>query len=196
MLKHTLAALLASASLVSAAAAQSFTGQDVERFLDLANAMQEIGDKYPDDEMSMALRADLEEAGGQGLPGLLDDEGRLAIFETIVEALEQPGEGPAEKDMRKAVKEAGFKSLPAFADKGDAMMMAFMALMFEEEGGGAAMAEMADLDPSMMAMMPPQMREQIDAMMKMAAAVDQVPAADIDTMRPYRARFEAMGEGR
>ncbi|MEM6648919.1 MAG: hypothetical protein AAF603_01565 [Pseudomonadota bacterium] len=180
MSKYFIAALAAFVlALSSMANAQSFTSADVEKFISTMTALKNFGDQYPD--VKMDVNDNLSTANG--LQSLLDSDGKISMFSTIAEHVMA---SPASGDFRKVIKDNGFASVNGFGEKADAIMMAYLALKTDQ----ADMQQLDQMDPAMLSMMPPQVREQISAAKKMMQAVSSVPSEDIAALRPVLGQLE------
>lgn len=90
-------------------------------------------------------------------------------------------------DFAKTLKPHGFA--PAeWASVGDRVFAAYMAIELAENPD---YAQMRDMDPAMLDMMPPAARAQFDGMMKALEKLKDVPEADLAAVRPSVAALEA-----
>lgn len=89
-----------------------------------------------------------------------------------------------------AVKPQGF-SADGWAATGDRVVLAYIAEKAAKENP-EALAHMQAMDPAMLAMMPPEMRAQMETAMAMMEAVKAAPAADRAAVRPHLAALDAM----
>ena len=184
MIRTTFAMLGGAFTLCASAWAQSFGGGDVEAFIQVMKGAEALGEKYEDAELPQTGRFRADTMGG--FDALLDEDGEMKIFRLSTAALSQTPNHPASRDYKQLVTRSGFASLSEFGEKADAILMAYLALEMDGQA-----AELDGLSPDMMAIMPPAMRQQMAPVLKMMEAVKNVPAADIDTLRPYKARMEA-----
>ena len=183
-IKSTAAMIAGALTLCASAWAQSFGGSDVEAFIEVMKGSEALGEKYENAELPQTGPFRGDTMGS--FDALLDEDGEMKIFRLSTAALAQMPNHPASRDYKQLVTGSGFASLAEFGEKADAILMAYMALEMDGQA-----AELDGLSPDMMAMMPPAMREQMAPILKMMEAVQNVPAADIDTLRPYKARMEA-----
>lgn len=91
-----------------------------------------------------------------------------------------------------AVKPHGF-STEEWGRVGDRVMIAWMALKMEEEDP-RSMAMMEGMDRSMLNMMPPEMKEQMEATFAMMETVKNAPEADKKAVATVKADLEAYME--
>lgn len=176
---------------LTSAHAQSFDGADIEGFIAVMKGAEAIGERYEgqyDEEataFSQQAGLDFTDFGS-----LLDEDGDFRIFRLSAEAMGRAGDIPPVRDYRQLVTSSGFDGLSDYGETADAIMMAWMAIQMDAEDM-AGMGDMADMPPEMMAMMPAGVREQMAGVMKLATAVRNVPAEDLDAIRPYQARLDA-----
>jgi hypothetical protein len=181
MKRRIISALAAGTVALSGTAfAQSFTPEDVEAFIVVTDELEGLQDKYPDDELEAAMPD-----GPEGLGDLIGEDGKLAVFSTLMNRLEGVDAPPA-RDVRAAIARSRFETMPVFGEKADAIMMAYAALNLEAEG-----ASMEAVDPAMLDMMPPEMRAQMAPMLALVEAMRSVPPADIEAIKPYKDRLDA-----
>jgi hypothetical protein len=91
--------------------------------------------------------------------------------------------------LAKIVKTHGF-SAKDWADAGDRVMIAYMALKMQEEDP-RTMQMMETMDKSMLDMVPPEMRAQLESTFAMMEAVKNVSEADKRAVAPVKAALDA-----
>ena len=181
MLKRTTAFLSAIFILFTAqAAADNFSAGDVENFIAVSEEMKGLEGKYP--ELEARFKQDM--MGPNGISNLLDANGNISVFKRTLPDLPA---GDARNEVTRIVKSNGFPSLDGFAGKADYIIMAYMALNME----GQDMSAMAQMDDATLAMMPPNLRAQMNSLKLMMTAVENVPQSDRETLRPLLPQLEA-----
>ncbi len=93
------------------------------------------------------------------------------------------------KKMRAITKKHGF-SLADWASTGDQVFLAYMALQLDQQDA-ASIAAMRDMDPALLANLPPEMRAQMDQAFTMMEAAEAVPQADKKIVKPLVRDLEA-----
>lgn len=86
----------------------------------------------------------------------------------------------------------GFTSAERWAEVGDQIILAYGALKAEQESPQlfAMASEFQGVNPQMLAMLPPEMRLQVEQAMQIVQAFSQVPVSDRDALRPYLGRID------
>lgn len=92
-----------------------------------------------------------------------------------------------------AVRPQGFTA-DSWAAVGDRVVLAYAAEKAAKENP-VMLAQMQAMDPAMLAMVPPEMRAQMETAMAMMEAVKAAPAADRAAVRPHLAALDAMFDG-
>lgn len=175
MKKSIWAVFAAMLVLTGHALAGNFTEKQLDGFIQTMKDMDGLDEKYPDIEMDMF---------GDETPDtskFVNSDGKMILFNTLVDYVEQ--NDALKSDMSQIVKSNGFKSLNQWAEVGNGIFGAYMALQFEETD----MSGMEQMTPEMMAQLPPQAQ----AMFKMIDATKNVPAEDKELMRSRQDAFDA-----
>ena len=182
-MKTMLTAIAAAACLHGACLAQSFDGADVAGFIAVMEGAEALSERYEDEapELRAQLETDFSDFGD-----LLDEDGDFRIFRLMADAMGRAGDVPAARAYGQLVEDSGFASLPAFGEKADAIMMAWMATRMD----ASDFAEIEAMPPEMLAMMPPAMRAQMEGVARLGQALATVPAEDVAALAPYRKRLE------
>ena len=98
---------------------------------------------------------------------------------------------PAELNrLEKAVRPFGF-SAPEWARIGDRVIVAYLALEMDDEDPRTA-EMMAEMDQSMLDMMPPEMRPQLEAAFAMMETVRNAPEADKQVVAKVKPELDAV----
>ncbi|MEX6632619.1 hypothetical protein [Hyphococcus lacteus] len=92
----------------------------------------------------------------------------------------------------KMIKPHGFNA-EEWSGVGDRVMVAYLALRMQEDDP-QAMAALKEMDRSMLDMMPPEMKTQMEAAMVMIDAVQSAPAEDIKAVRSVKPELDAYME--
>ena len=179
-------ALAAASCLLGSAHAQSFTGDDVEGFLDVLKGSEAIGERYEgqfdgENPLAAQMATDFSDFGN-----LLDADGDFRVFRLMTAAMERSGDMAPVRDYRALVTGSGFAGLPEFGETADAIMMAWLATQVDPKD----LAEMEAMDPAMMEMMPASMKAQLEGVMRLGEALEDVPAEDLATLKPYRKKLK------
>jgi hypothetical protein len=179
LLAMAIAASLAFAPFSPARAQTALTAGNVKSFIDTLPDLKAFSDTLEQsgksDTLSEAFQANA--AAGDFSP-----------YTTGVSALKE--KFPADyAQLGTLVAKHGFSSQEDWAETGNSVMKAYMAIKMEGEGGKAA-AAMQAMSPEMLDKLPPQARAQIEASKKLMASAAAVPASDKDAMRPYVGQFE------
>lgn len=168
-------------SLGAPAAAQSFTEQDVEKFITAMEAFSEVSDDWPDD---FDVEVDTDE-GGDKLARVLDDEGRLVVFSTMLGKMKT--DDRVESDIRRITRESGFRSPEAFGVTADDILMAYIAIEADIDA-----SDLEKITPEMLEMMPADVRAQMEPVFRFVEAIEAVPEADIAMIEPFMPRIQAV----
>ena len=183
-----LAAAVVATALPGPAHAQSFDGADIEGFIAVIEGMEALADKYDGAEYAgqRDLIQDQMNVGAGDFGTLLDEDGQFRIFRLSTDAMAAAGDIAPARDYRALVKANGFDGLSDFGASADAIMMAWMATQVDP----ADLAEMEAMAPEVMAMMPTGVREQMAGVMRLAQAIENVPAEDVAALKPYEKRLD------
>jgi hypothetical protein len=178
MLRTFTAAIAAGFTLAASALGQTVTTDQIDRFIAVVTELQDFETRYPD------VAADLEVQARGDLSAMINQDGEIAAFERMIGRLPA---GEARSEITSVAKRNGFGSLDEFATVGDDIMMAFIALQME----GQDMAAMANQMPAeQLAMMPPNVRAQIETALRMAEVAKSVPPASVEAVRSRKTAIE------
>ena len=167
MLRSFVLAAVAALLPVVAAFADSapLTEDQAKRFVASLSAVEALGDELEAEGKTDQL--DIETAPKAGEP--------FKPYSAAIAALSE--KYPADHArLASAVKPHGF-SADDWGAVGDRVIVAYMALKMEEEDP-RAMEMMEGMDASMIEMMPPEMRDQMEAAFAMMETVKNAPADD------------------
>jgi len=178
-----LAALAAFVLVVVPAAAvdkvKPLTESEIDNFISAMPATQEVGEKMQAEGVEIDWVDQMAPKAGE--------EFRPYSKSLSVLKEEQPARV---KELSSAVKPHGFSSAEDWAETGDKAMKAYIAVTMERENPQGFQMP-AEMTPEMLAMVPPQMRAQIEAAMAMMAAVEATPEPDRVAMRKKYDSFDA-----
>lgn len=171
LISATLAALVGFILWAVPALAADLTTERASRFVETLKPVSELGQRLEAEGKNNSFSFDPMPKEGE----------TFQPYTKAVEAL--AGHMPAHHaELKSIVKKQGFT--PAeWGETGDRVMMAYIAAKMEKEEPGA-MAQLQAMDPAMLDMMPPQVKEQMANMMAMMKTVEAVPAADKAAIEP------------
>jgi hypothetical protein len=165
-------------NVAAALAASPLAGDQVARFVDTLEPVQGMADRLEKDGKTDVLKANQQPTLGKSFKPYSD--GVAALKKTL------PGE---HAELAGIVKSHGFTT-EQWAAVGDRVILAYMAIKMEDEQPGA-MAQMAQMDPAMLDMMPPEMRDQMAGAMAMMQAIQDVPEDDKTAVRGSKPKLDA-----
>ena len=113
----------------------------------------------------------------------VDENGNIALVSQMMKNLDAK-QLSVLGDM---VEDGGFSSVDEFSSVGDKISAAMMAIEMEKSGDEM---DMEGLTPEMMQMMPAEMREQMEGVMRMMKAAKNVPKGDIDMVKVNYSKLE------
>lgn len=169
--------------LAFAAQAKDLSDSTIRAFIATMNDAQALQDKYGDTERW----PDPEDEETTSMPDM------TRLFSTGVEQMEGT---PAYAEFESVVEKRGFDSLESWASVGDRVFAAMMAIQMKSESSGVGqemagvMAEIEN-DPNMSEQQKAQMRAMMGAALNITKIADDVPAADIEAVRPHLKDLEA-----
>ncbi|WP_417501416.1 hypothetical protein [Marinobacter sp.] len=173
--------------LAFAAQAKDLSDSTIRAFIATMNDAQALKDKYEDTEGW----PDPESEETTSMPDM------TRLFSSGVEQMEGT---PAYAEFESVAKKRGFDSLESWASVGDRVFAAMMAIQMKSESSGVGqemagvMAEIEN-DPNMSEQQKAQMRAMMGAALSITKIADDVPAADIEAVRPHLKDLEAaMGD--
>lgn len=179
---QSMLALLVSL-LAFTAQAQNLSDSDIQAFIATMHDAQTLQDKYEDTE-------GWPDPASEGMDSMPDMN---RLFSAGVERMK--GTAPY-NDFEDIIKKHGFDSIKSWASVGDRIFAAMIAIEMKSEAPGAtreieqAMAEIEN-SPDMTAQQKAQMRAMMGAAMSATKMADNVPAADIEALRPHLKALEA-----
>lgn len=170
----------------AAMAADPLTKAEVDQFINAAEKMQGLEDKYPDADIDFDIDdQDMTEAFDM----MFAEDGSIQIMRSMMNRLkDQPGVGA---EMTSIVKGAGFKNLEQFGDVGDRLILAVGRLEMSNSDL-AEMEQVANMSPQEMAFLPANMRPMVERMGKFSKALQSVPASDLELAREAKPRLDAL----
>jgi len=169
----------------AAHAADPLTASDIERFIAVGEALETLNETYPDIDVDM-FGGDPQKI----LETIFGEDGQPQIMSALSSELaDNPAVG---RDFRKAVKDGGFDSVEEFGAVGDQITLTVFALNISQSD----LDDLRSIDN-----LPSQAIENLpagilDAMKRaqlFANAIDSVPQADRETLRPYQNQIEGLG---
>lgn len=169
--------------LAFSAQAEKLSDSTIRAFIASMEDAQALQEQYEDTE-------GWPDPAGENMKSMPD---MTRLFSDGVEKMEDE---PVYEKFESVVQKHGFKNLQSWASVGDRVFGAMMAIEMKGSGGGGAeMAEaMAEIenDPNMSPEMKAQMRAMMGAALNMTKAADNVPAADIEAIRPHLKALKAV----
>lgn len=129
----------------------------------------------------------------QDLESFLGDDGTFLPYTRGLAILRQE----APEGVRKLggiVSRHGFSSVESWAQVGDRVLQAYAAVKMGENMPQDAMAGMTAMGPEMLAQLPPQVRSQVEASMKMMNAFKEVSDADKAAVAPVVSQLDQFVE--
>ncbi|MGF1454952.1 MAG: hypothetical protein ACFB6R_06190 [Alphaproteobacteria bacterium] len=160
----------------SVPAAAALSDADVKRFVEGLPAAFELNKTFEAEGLDVSLDADVK--AGKPVPTTPFTDGLKALREASSDAYGR---------YAKLVKSQGFASPEAWAETGDRVMLAYIALKTPAEA-----LEMAQsMTPAQLDMLPPNMRSTVESAMAFAKTVRTVPQADRDAVAPYVPQLDA-----
>ncbi|MEM6748064.1 MAG: hypothetical protein AAF608_11655 [Pseudomonadota bacterium] len=179
---------LASAVVLAwgaAHAADPLTARDIERFIAVGQTLEALDETYPDIDIDMP-----EDDPQELLETLIDEDGELHLFAVISEQL--AGHPQAGKDFQAALREEGFASTSEFGSLGDRITTTMFALNFSASDL-EDLRQIGDLPESIISSLPDEIRSMMQRAQLFATTIDNVPASDKETLRPYQNQIEGLG---
>jgi hypothetical protein len=183
MMKTVFAALAATFLAIGAAHAGdgALTEDQAKRFVKTLPALDEFGKELEKKEEAGKINFDAQPKAGEP----------FKPYSNAVKILK--AESPADHQrLASLVKPHGF-SATQWGDVGDRVMIAYMALKMQEEDP-RTMQMMEGMDKSMMDMMPPEMKAQMEAAFAMMETVKNAPEADKQAVSSVKADLDAYME--
>ncbi|MEM8770178.1 MAG: hypothetical protein AAGD92_00890 [Pseudomonadota bacterium] len=154
------------------------TEDQTKRFIQTLPAMEKLGDEFNESGKSEFMQKDAMPKAGEA----------FKPYSTAMASLKK--NYPADlKRVSSAVKPHGF-SADQWASVGDRVMVAYMALQMEAEDP-RTIAMMEGMDQSMIDMMPPEARAQMEGVFAMMETVRNVPEADKAMVRKFKPELDA-----
>ncbi|MEX0617997.1 MAG: hypothetical protein WDZ76_10365 [Pseudohongiellaceae bacterium] len=169
-------AALASILILPIAAAQSLTTEQASNFIESLDEVNTYAESLDPAVRTGALDEEFMPERGQP----------FAPYSRAADYLR--GEHDAVyDDMDNIVADHGFSSLELWAETGDRVAVAYMALEMEE-------TDMQQITPEMLDQVPPQMREQMERALAVFETIRDAPPEDVEVLRPLASRLgEYMG---
>ena len=168
-------ATLALAFLAPLAMGQTLTTDRASDFIDSLEEVETYSESL-DEDMRTGLM-DMDIVPENGIP--------FAPYEQAVGYLENQYPAVYE-DLGEIVSEYNFDTLQDWAETGDRVAIAFIALQMEDADTSA----MDKMTPEMLEQVPAQMRPQIEMVMAMLETIESAPPENIDAIRPLMDRLE------
>ncbi|MEZ5927046.1 MAG: hypothetical protein R3C54_09745 [Parvularculaceae bacterium] len=182
---RTIAAFAAAAAVIAGPAIAGetapLTTETATRFVATLDGVQALGKEFDAEGKLDALEVETKPKLGE----------EFKPYSNAVTAL-KAGYPAEHARLAALVKPQGF-STEEWGAVGDRVMLAYLAEKMEAQDPGA-LAQMEAMDPSMMEMMPPQMREQMAGAIALAKAVRNAPEDDRKAIKPVMADLDAVME--
>lgn len=175
---------------MAASAADLLKEKEVQQFLTVAEAIEDFDERYPDVELDVMGESEGKNPA-QAIGDMIDEKGRFKMFANMVEMLAKHPE--ARRDMEAEVKKAGFASMPEFASVGDRLMLAMARVEISDRDLREMEQAVQMVGAGGLDMLPPQARQMIAPMLKIAKAMENVPESDVALAKKYKPRFDALG---
>ena len=165
----------------------SLKSADIENFIE---TMEYVSAHEGEFANTKALRP---KASMDVLSRMVNDAGEIALFRLMLPEL---AKNPAEqRQLKKITKDAGFGSLDHWAFTGDRVFVAYMGTQVSEKDRAQMRQSLAAMTPEMLAMMPANVKQQMQQAAALSKAMSNVAPEDVEAIRPFVARLEAaMGE--
>jgi len=183
MLLQALVVLAGTCFVVSQSQAASFDSKAVESYINSLPEVEAFGERMESQGKDEAWLNDVSPMEGD----TFDPHTRG------ISALKK--HDPAEyAELGKIVGRHGFSSGENWAAVGDRVILAYGALKAESENPElfAMVKQMESMDERMMAMMPAEVRAQMEQALVMARSFANVPDADKQVVRPHLGRLDAV----
>jgi hypothetical protein len=153
----------------------------IEAYIDSLGPVRQLGEKLQAEGKQSFLEREITPRNGE----LFDPHTRG------VKALQR--ESTADySELGRIVRQYGFTSAESWALTGDRVVLAYGAIKAEAESPEILQLaqQMQGMDPQMLQLMPPEMRQQMEQAVSIARTLAQVPAADKQSVRPYTAQLD------
>lgn len=177
-----LIALLISTSAFAA----NLTTETASKWMDSMMALNQWGQSHPEYMKTLRENSRPDPAAG-AMP-------RMPSFSHAVNASKAAG---LDSQIVKVIAPYGFSSMEQWAQTGDQVMKAMMAMQLNKENIVPQIQEQMQLlqnDTKIPADQKQYMMSSMEQMLKMAEDAKKVPAADIAAVQPLADRFESMGQ--
>ncbi len=153
--------------------AHALTDAEVKQVVDSLPAVQKLGQKLEASGQFEGLQAEMN----------VMLEGSFAPFAQSIKLMQTKAPA-AYSEMETLITSFGFASPAKWGELSDKVLNAYMALKIEDENVNAlAMAE--QMTPEMMEQIPPGLREQMEASLKVMRQLNQVPVVHKEAVLPY-----------
>lgn len=180
MFQRIMPALMGALLIVSAAAASDvkpLTDDQTQRFIDTLPALDKLGEELRSDGKTDKLEIATEPKAGED----------FKPYSNAVAALKAGYPGDYAK-LGAAVKPHGF-SADEWGHVGDRVIIAYLALEMEAQDP-RSMAMMEGMDASMLQMVPPEMRAQLEATFALMETVKNAPAEDKAVVKKFKPQLD------
>ena len=161
--------------------ASALTPASIEAYIDSLPAVRQLGEKLQSEGKQSFLEREITPRSGE----LFDPHSRG------VKALQRESAGDY-AELSRIVRQQGFTSAESWALTGDRVVLAYGAIKAEAESPEILQLaqQMQGMDPQMLQLVPPQMRQQMEQAVSIARTLAQVPQADRHNVQPYVARLD------
>lgn len=167
-------------------AATPLTSDQVDRFLNTLEEVNDYDEKYGIDiDFDIENEADFMSA----MDRIIDESGQIQIFTSIFDEIAaHPEAGP---ELRKVMNRHGFRNEDEFAEVGNRLAL---ALIRSEMSGSdiTDLREASSMSAEQLAYVPEQMRPLIKRLKLFVAAIESVPAENIELAKKAKPRLEAL----
>lgn len=174
---HVIICLLLFTSTSFASAENPLTDEQVSRFVASLDGFSEFRDAMKDDEKIKNMEIDTRPKAGE----------KFQPYTRAVSELKEKYPNEHQK-LSNIVKPHGF-SATQWGNVADRVIIAYLAIKLSEEDPDT-MAMLDGMDKSMLEMMPPEMRSQVEASFAMMETVKNAPEADKVVVRKKKAELD------
>ncbi len=168
--------LLAFFQTAAIATAGTITSAGVEKFITSMELLSQA------EEQNLLSDIDLDMDGD--FSNFISPSGKLIVFSAMSEKLKTNQSDYAV--LKNITKKSGFSSVNEWGRTGDNIMMVYM----RTEMSDSDFADLNQLTPEILAMIPQEQRQMMESAMSMMSAVQNVSQEDVDTFTPHKKRLD------
>lgn len=173
-------------TLPGMALASPLTSDEVDRFLD---AVEEVNNF--DEEYDVDIDFDLEDEDDfmEAIDKIIDEDGNIQIFTSIFREISaHPEAGP---ELQKAIVKHGFSDEYDFADVGNRLAIALVRSEMTDSDLND-LRGVAQVTPAQIQYLPEEVRPLVKRLAAFVEAIENVPASDVELAEEARPRLEAL----